>query len=80
MSEIDTMVGVMAKALVPGPDLLGEHFTAADVMMGSAVCWGMLTKLLPERPEFLGHASRLSERPALQRTMRQEAALAGQPR
>jgi glutathione S-transferase len=79
--EIETMVEVMAKALASGPYLLGEQFTAADVMMGSAVRWAMFTKLLPERPEFLGYAGRLSERPALRRTMEQEAALAPrQPR
>jgi glutathione S-transferase len=74
--DLDTMVEVMAGALTPGPYVLGQQFSAADVLMGSTVRWGMLTKLLPERPEFLGYASRLSERPALQRTMQQEAALA----
>jgi glutathione S-transferase len=73
--DIDTLVEVMAKALTPGPYLLRDHFSAADVMMGSAVRWGMFTKLLPERPEFLEYAGRLNERPALQRTMQQEAAL-----
>jgi glutathione S-transferase len=77
--DFDTMVEVMAGALTPGPYLLGEQFTAADVLMGSTLRWGMFTKLLPERPEFLTYARRLSERPALQRTMEQEAALA-QPR
>jgi glutathione S-transferase len=74
--DFDTTMQVMAGALTPGPYLLGEQFTAADVVMGAAVRWGMFTKLLPERPEFLAYAGRLSERPALQRTMQQEAALA----
>jgi glutathione S-transferase len=74
------MVEVMAKVLAPGLYLLGAQFTAADVMMGSAVRWGMFMKLLPERPEFLAYAGRMNERPALQRMMEQEAALSGQPR
>jgi glutathione S-transferase len=78
--DFDTTMQVMAGALTPGPYLLGEHFTAADVMMGSAVRWGMLTKLLPERPEFLAYAGRLSERPALQRSMQQQATLPAQRR
>jgi glutathione S-transferase len=78
--DFDTTMQVMAGALTPGPYLLGEHFTAADVMMGSAVRWGMLTKLLPERPEFLAYAGRLSERPALQRSMQQQATLTAQRR
>ena len=78
--DFDTTVEVTAKALTPGPYLLGEQFSAADVVMGAAVRWGMFIKLLPERPEFLAYAGRLNERPALQSSMQQQAALAGQPR
>jgi glutathione S-transferase len=71
---------VMAGALTPGPYLLGEQFTAADVVMGAAVRWGMFIKLLPERPAFLAYAGRLNERPALQRSMQQQATLPAQRR
>jgi glutathione S-transferase len=78
--DFDTTVDVMAKALTPGPYLLGGQFSAADVVMGAAVRWGMFIKLLPERPELLAYAGRLGERPALQRSMEQQAALSGQRR
>ena len=58
---------VVAKAVAPGPYLMGEHFTAADVVVGSTLRWGMLFKILPERPEFMAYVARLSQRPALQR-------------
>jgi glutathione S-transferase len=74
--DFDTTVEVMAKALTPGPYLLGEQFSAADVVMGATVRWGMFIKLLPERPELLAYAGRLNERPALQRSVEQQAALA----
>jgi glutathione S-transferase len=78
--DFDTTMQVMAGALTPGPYLLGEQFTAADVVMGAAVRWGMFIKLLPERPEFLAYAGRLNERPALQRSMQQQATLPAQRR
>jgi glutathione S-transferase len=58
---------VVAKAVANGPYLMGEQFTAADVVVGSTLRWGMLFKLLPERPEFVAYTGRLAARPALQR-------------
>jgi glutathione S-transferase len=46
---------------------MGEQFTAADVVIGSTLRWGMMFKLLPERSEFVAYVGRLRERPALQR-------------
>ena len=39
------------------PYLLGEQFTAADVVIGSGLRWGMLFKLLPELPEFVAYVA-----------------------
>jgi len=77
--DFDMTMEVLAGALTPGPCLLGEQFSAADAIMGATVRWGLLIKLLPERPELLAYASRLNERPALQRSMQQQAALSGRP-
>ena len=73
--DFDTLIEVMAQTLSPGPHLLGDQFSAADVMMGSAIRWSLLAKLLPERPELLAYAARLNERRALQRISAKEAAL-----
>jgi glutathione S-transferase len=37
------------------------------VVIGSGLRWGMMFKLLPERPEFTTYVGRLAQRPALQR-------------
>ena len=58
---------VLAKAVAKGPYLMGEQFTAADVVIGSGLRWGMMFKLLPKRPEFVAYVARLEKRPALQR-------------
>ena len=55
---------------------MGEQFTAADVVIGSGLRWGMLFKLLPERPEFTAYVGRLAQRPALQRAEAKDKELA----
>ncbi|HKA80658.1 MAG TPA: glutathione S-transferase family protein [Xanthobacteraceae bacterium] len=74
--DFDTVMDVLAKAVGKGPYLMGEQFTAADVVIGSSLRWGMLFKLLPERPEFVAYVGRLNQRPALQRTDEKDKQLA----
>ena len=65
--DFDTATGVVAKAVGGSGYLLGEQFTAADVVIGSTLRFGMMFKLLPERPEFVAYTGRLAKRPALMR-------------
>lgn len=65
--DFDTVMDVVANAVEPGPYLMGEQFTAADVVVGSMLRWGMMFNLLPKRPEFEAYVARLEQRPALQR-------------
>jgi glutathione S-transferase len=65
--DFDTCMNVVAKAVEKGPWLMGEHFTAADVVIGSTVRWGTAFKLIPERPEFAAYSARIAARPAAQR-------------
>ena len=74
--DIDTLADIVAKAVATGPYLMGEQFTAADVVIGAGVRWGMMFKLMPERPEFAAYVARLSQRPALQRADAKDKALA----
>ncbi|HJU33250.1 MAG TPA: glutathione S-transferase family protein [Hyphomicrobiaceae bacterium] len=74
--DFDTVVDVLAKATAAArPYLLGEQFTAADVVIGSGLRWGTMFKLLPERPEFSAYIARLSQRPALKRATEKDARL-----
>jgi glutathione S-transferase len=65
--DFDTVMNVVAKAVAAGPFIMGDKFTAADVVIGSGLRFGMMFKLIPERPEFTAYAGRLAQRPALQR-------------
>ena len=77
--DYDTVMDVVAKAVAPGPYLMGEQFTAADVVIGANLRWGMMFKLIAERPEFTAYAARLAARPAAQRADAKDKALAAAP-
>jgi len=74
--DFDTVMEVVANAVKGGPYLMGEQFTAADVVIGSGLRFGMLFKMLPERPEFTAYVGRLAQRPALQRATAADKELA----
>jgi glutathione S-transferase len=69
-------------ALRPGPFVCGAQFTAADVILGSALGWGMMFGTIEKRPAFEAYVARLQQREAAQRAFRlNEARLqaAGKP-
>lgn len=70
--EYDQVVEIVAGAVSKGTYLFGEHFTAADVVIGSGIRWGMHFGSLPKRDEFVSYVQRLEARPALQRVLQQE--------
>ncbi len=65
--DFETAMDVAAKGVAAGRCLMGEQFTAADVVVGSTLRWGLMFKLIPERPEFAAYVGRLGERAALKR-------------
>jgi glutathione S-transferase len=73
--DYDTVMDVVAKGVVPGPYIMGEQFTAADVAIGSGLRFGMMFKLIPERPEFTAYVARLAGRPALKQATAKDEAL-----
>ena len=77
--DFDTVMNVLAKATRSAkPYLLGEEFTAADVVIGSGLRWGSMFKLIPEQPEFTQYVARLNERPALKRATEKDKKLQAQ--
>jgi glutathione S-transferase len=51
-------------ALTPGPYILGDKFSAADVYIASQLGWGLMTKAMEARPAFMAYLGRASQRPA----------------
>jgi glutathione S-transferase len=74
--DYNLVMDVLAKGLTNGPYLMGEQFTAADVVIGSTLRWGMMFDLVPKRAEFVDYVERLTERPALKRATELDQKLA----
>ncbi|MGD9743083.1 MAG: glutathione S-transferase family protein [Dongiaceae bacterium] len=72
--DFERVMEVLSAAVGRGPYLMGDSFTAADVVIGSGLIWGMMTKAVPARPEILAYTDRLQERPGLRRVYEQDAA------
>jgi glutathione S-transferase len=72
----DTMLGTLTQQLRAGPYLLGERFSAADVLWGTALAWTTAFKLVPALPEIAEYISRVTSRPAAQRAAAADAELA----
>ena len=78
-ADYDTVIEVLRAATgKAAPFLLGERFTAADVVVGSSLRWLMQFKLIPELPEFVAYSDTLKKRPALQRQLAKDEAYARQ--
>ena len=60
-------VNTLEKAITPGPYILGDRFSAADVYICSAIGWGMRTKTLEPRPAFTRYVEHLTQRPTYKR-------------
>ncbi len=63
--DYDTMLKTLTDQLAKGPWLLGERFTAADVIWGSGLGWTTMFKLVPELPEIQAYLTRFLARPAV---------------
>jgi len=64
----ELVVDVLDRALKQGSWIMGDHFTAADVMIGSAVNFGLAVNILEKRPSFEAYVARIAARPAFIRT------------
>ena len=67
--SFDDALQALEIALVGGPYVCGAQFTAADVVLGSAIAWGMLFGTIERRAVFEAYAQRCMERPAYRRVV-----------
>lgn len=77
-SDYDTMLGTLTAQLERGPYLLGERFSAADVLWGSALAWTVGFKVVPDLPVIRAYIDRINNRPAGQRAKELDDALAAE--
>jgi glutathione S-transferase len=68
-ADIETVAETLRGAVSGRKFIVGDHFTAADVMIGSTIMWGLkLAPVLPELPELLTYWEQLEARPAWQKS------------
>ena len=56
--------------------MLGDRFSAADVLWGTALTWTTMFKLVPELRVIADYMARVNARPAGARARQKDAALA----
>ena len=71
--DYDSVLMTLRTALQTGPWILGERFCAADVMLGSAVYFLDMFKILADEPALSAYLKRCMARPAAQRAMAAQA-------
>ena len=74
--DYDGVMEALAEQLDPGPWLLGDAFTAADVLWGGALAWALMGRLVPDWPVFVRYSERVMARPAVRRAFALDQALA----
>ncbi|WP_430392010.1 glutathione S-transferase family protein [Dyella sp. 20L07] len=74
--DFDTMYQTLVAQLERGPYMLGDRFSALDVLWGVALNWAVMFKLAPELPVVRAYIDRVMSRPAIQRANALDAELA----
>ena len=73
--DYETVLKTVNDQLERGPYLLGERFTAADVLWGSALAWTTMFKLIPATPAIQAYLARVTSRPSFARARAKDAEL-----
>jgi glutathione S-transferase len=72
--DYDTMLATLVDQLRTGPYILGERFTAADVLWGTSLGWITGFKLVPALPEIMAYVDRVTSRPSFAKVKAHDAA------
>jgi glutathione S-transferase len=60
--DFDLMLGTIVERLANSPYLLGDVFSAVDLLWGMALRWGTMFKLVPESPVLTDYVARVTGR------------------
>jgi glutathione S-transferase len=74
--DYDTMLKTLTDQLGKGPYMLGERFSAADILWGTALTWTTMFKLVPELPVIMDYIARINARPSIATVKARDAELA----
>jgi glutathione S-transferase len=64
---LGVVVGELAHALNASDFVVGDTFTAADVMLGAMISISLYCQMIPQEPALVSYAERVMKRPAYER-------------
>jgi glutathione S-transferase len=70
---VEEVMPAILKALAPGPYLLGERFSAADVLYGTTFAMFAQSPMLPKTPVIDDYVKRVIARPAFARAQARDS-------
>ncbi len=70
---VEEAMAAISKALTPGPYILGERFSALDVLYGTTFALFAQSPMLPKSPLIEEYVKRIVSRPAFQRAMAKDS-------
>lgn len=74
--DFDSMLATIVDEIERQPYLLGDNISAADILWGNALNWGMMFQLVPESEAILRYVERVIQRPAALKVAEMDAKLA----
>ncbi len=74
--DFDTMLKTLSNQLLQGQYLLGERFSAADILWGTGLTWTTQWRLVPQLPEIMTYVEHFGARPSVVRVKAKDAELA----
>ncbi len=76
--DFTCMLDTVVAAVTDTPYLLGERITAADILWGQALNWGLMFKMIPESKPITDYVARIAQRPAAIKVTELDAELAAE--
>ena len=74
-ASYESLIDMLEETLKTGPYLLGERFTAADLLWGIALRWTTMFGLVETRPAFQAYMARIDGRASIQKVWAEDAAM-----
>ncbi|MDQ0421673.1 glutathione S-transferase [Peteryoungia aggregata LMG 23059] len=77
-ASYESLIDMLDDALKTGAYLLGDRFTAADLLWGIALRWTTTFGLVEARPAFQAYMARIDDRASIQKVSAEDVAMAAE--
>ena len=74
--DFDTMLKTLTDQLDRGPFILGDRYSAADILWATGLGWTTMFGLVPATPSIAGYIARVKARPVFERVRLRDEELA----